>query len=76
MRIFVSFTNVDLAWALWVVQELRSPGHNVDYYLDWPPGTDIQERIDTALRNADLVVAVVSKAYLRESRYAAQVKER
>ncbi|MFF7185586.1 FxSxx-COOH system tetratricopeptide repeat protein [Streptomyces sp. NPDC008222] len=61
----VSYAGPDRAWAEWVGWQLESAGYRVELDIRMPSGADWVAWLDAALRNAGIVVALLSKAYLR-----------
>ncbi|MEU6373396.1 FxSxx-COOH system tetratricopeptide repeat protein [Streptomyces sp. NPDC046909] len=69
-RFFISYAGVDRPWAEWVGWYLKAAGHDVELDVwDWRPGDDFVDRMDRALRHADAVVALFSKAYFDPKRW-------
>jgi tetratricopeptide (TPR) repeat protein len=70
-RIFVSYAGRDRAWAEWVAYQLRAEGIDVEFDLwDWATGDDFVRRMASAGERADLVVALISSAYLERESYS------
>lgn len=63
MRVFVSYTKHDKQWAEWIGQRLGEFGHTA-YVHDWEPITDIGAWMEERLKQADMVLCVVSRQYL------------
>ncbi|MEU6151648.1 FxSxx-COOH system tetratricopeptide repeat protein [Actinosynnema sp. NPDC047251] len=62
---FVSYTDVDRAWAEWIAWELERSGHRVLVQAwDMVPGANWVDRMDEGVREAERTVAVLSAAYL------------
>jgi len=64
-RIFVSYTQKDEQWALWIAEELEKKGHET-ITMDWDfmPGDNFVLKMDEALRTSSMVIAVLSRTYL------------
>jgi hypothetical protein len=64
--IFVSYTSRDRDWAFWIGQELDGLGHTPRIF-EWEVsgGGDVVAWMEQALDEADHVLCVVSKAYLK-----------
>jgi TIR domain-containing protein len=60
---FISHAPEDLGWARWVGWQLEDAGFSV-YLPDWnaQPGSRVAEELHTAVRGAQLTIAVVSEA--------------
>lgn len=66
---FVSYSPADERWAGWIAWQLEAAGHRVLIQAwDFVPGTNFIEYMDRGIRDAAVVVAVLSRNYLR-SRY-------
>ncbi len=63
---YISYAAPDLRWARWVEFHVRKLGHRteMDVY-DWQPGSDAGHHRSQALRTADRVIALFSRAYFR-----------
>ena len=62
--VFISYTGVDLAWAEWIAHQLEEAGYRITMQgRDFVPGTNFVELIDRGLRQAAVVVCVLSRAY-------------
>lgn len=71
MRIFLSYAAEQRPLSEEIAIVLRGDGHRVFFdQSDLPPGETYDDRIRASLRDADLVVFLVSKDSLREGRYA------
>lgn len=69
-RFFISYTQSDLAWAERIAGYLRKAEHEpVLQARDFRPGDDFIAKIIQEINSADLVIAVLSNAYL-ESEWA------
>ena len=67
--IFVSYSPADERWATWIAWQLEEAGYRtVLQAWDFVPGTNFIDFMDRGVSQADLVVAVLSRNYLR-SRY-------
>jgi hypothetical protein len=61
---FVSYTGADQAWAEWIADQLEAAGHSVVLQAwDFRPGENFVLRMNQALEQAELVLAVLSPAY-------------
>ena len=66
ITIFISYSPADERWAAWIAWQLERAGHRaVLQAWDFIPGTDLRAFIDRGIREADLVVAVLSRNYRR-----------
>ena len=64
-KIFVSYTQNDIAWAEWIAEELKKKRKKVIIQsLDFGPGDNFVSKMDDALRTSSIVIAVLSKDYL------------
>ena len=64
-KIFVSYTEKDVEWALWIAEELEK--NEIEVIIkawDFKPGDNFVEKMDEALLTSSIVVAVLSKAYI------------
>ena len=62
---FVSYAQVDRAWAEWIAWELEEDGFRVLVQVwDFVPGTNWVERMQAGVQDAARMVAVLSPAYL------------
>lgn len=69
-RCFVSHAGADAAWAEWIATELRASGDQVTLATwDWRAGENFVSRMNQALDDAEVLVAVLSRSYF-DSRYA------
>ncbi|SDG03924.1 WD40 repeat [Sinosporangium album] len=67
--IFISYSPADEAWATWIAWELESAGYRTMIQAwDFVPGTNFIDFMDRGVREAAVVVAVLSDNYL-QSRY-------
>jgi tetratricopeptide (TPR) repeat protein len=66
-KIFISYTSQDRAWADWIGLELEALGHvsHVDHW-EVSAGDNIMEWMEKRLDDADHVLCVVSKTYLKK----------
>lgn len=65
-KIFVSYTQKDEQWATWIAEELEKHKHKVIIQAwDFMPGDNFVKNMDKALRTSSIVVAILSKAYLK-----------
>ncbi|MDX6434748.1 MAG: hypothetical protein QOE54_7114 [Streptosporangiaceae bacterium] len=66
---FVSYSPADERWAAWIAWELESAGYRTMMQAwDFVPGTNFIDFMDRGVSEAAVVIAVLSKNYLR-SRY-------
>lgn len=66
---FISYSPADERWAAWIGWQLEAAGHRVLIQAwDFVPGTNFIDFMDRGIRDAAVVVAVLSRNYLR-SRY-------
>lgn len=66
---FVSYSPADERWASWIAWQLEAAGHRVLIQAwDFVPGTNFIDFMDRGIRDAAVVVAVLSRNYLK-SRY-------
>ncbi|MGW4668244.1 TIR domain-containing protein, partial [Streptosporangium sandarakinum] len=64
--IFVSYSPADERWASWIAWELEAAGYRTMIQAwDFVPGTQFIEFMDRGVSEAALVVAVLSRNYLR-----------
>ncbi|MFE1015549.1 toll/interleukin-1 receptor domain-containing protein [Streptomyces sp. NPDC058794] len=64
IRIFISYTESDLAWAEWVAARIREAGHTVIMqHYDSPPGDNFVVWVNRQLETADLVMPLYSRQY-------------
>ncbi|GKQ39680.1 FxSxx-COOH system tetratricopeptide repeat protein [Streptomyces sp. A012304] len=69
-RVFISYAPEDRAWAEWVAWHLSDAGHRVELDVwSWDTGDDFVERMNTALEQATVIVALLSPAYLEPGRW-------
>lgn len=69
ITIFISYSPADERWATWIAWQLEDAGYRTMLQAwDFVPGTNFIDFMDRGVREADLVVAVLSRNYLR-SRY-------
>jgi tetratricopeptide (TPR) repeat protein len=63
---FISYTEKDQRWAEWIARQLEEAGYTV-FIQAWDvrPGANFVEQMDTAARNAERTLLVLSAAYLR-----------
>ena len=67
--IFISYSPADERWATWVAWQLETAGHRTLIQAwDFVPGTNFIDFMDRGVRDAAVVVAVLSRNYLK-SRY-------
>ena len=65
MRLFISYTGADTAWAEWIAWQLEAAGHEVTVQAwDFRPGENFVVQMRRALDAAERTLAVVSAAYL------------
>jgi nucleoside phosphorylase len=70
-QVFVSYTEVDKAWAEWIAWQLEDAGYSTTIQAwDFSPGTNFVLQMDGAAKAADRTIAVLSPDYLK-SRFAA-----
>lgn len=61
---FISYTQKDKAWALWVVDVLERHGYSVYFQeADSTPGNDFVEFMKNASNNSGRLIAIYSEAY-------------
>ncbi|WP_460368360.1 TIR domain-containing protein, partial [Actinocorallia lasiicapitis] len=66
---FISYSPADEAWATWMAWELEAAGHRTLLQVwDFVPGTNFIDFMDRAVREATVMIAILSDTYLR-SRY-------
>ncbi|MEU5879742.1 TIR domain-containing protein [Spirillospora sp. NPDC047279] len=66
---FISYSPADERWAAWIAWQLEAAGHRTMMQAwDFVPGTNFIDFMDRGLSEAKVVVAVLSRNYLR-SRY-------
>lgn len=66
---FISYSPADERWATWIAWELEAAGHSVMLQAwDFVPGTHFLDFMDRGVSGATVVIAVLSRSYLR-SRY-------
>ncbi|MEU8120012.1 TIR domain-containing protein [Spirillospora sp. NPDC049024] len=66
---FISYSPADERWASWIAWQLEAAGHRTMMQAwDFVPGTNFIDYMDRGLSEAKVVVAVLSRNYLR-SRY-------
>ncbi|MGH3718365.1 MAG: TIR domain-containing protein [Pseudonocardiaceae bacterium] len=66
---FISYSPADERWATWIAWQLEAAGHRTLIQAwDFVPGTNFINFMDRGVRDAAVVVAVLSRNY-RESRY-------
>ncbi|KAB2342709.1 WD40 domain-containing protein [Actinomadura rudentiformis] len=66
---FISYSPADERWASWIAWQLEAAGHRTMMQAwDFVPGTNFIDFMDRGLSEAKVVVAVLSRNYLR-SRY-------
>jgi WD40 repeat protein/transcriptional regulator with XRE-family HTH domain/type II secretory pathway predicted ATPase ExeA len=62
--LFISYAVADRAWAEWIAHQLEEAGYRITMQgRDFVPGANFVELIDRGLRQASVVVCVLSKAY-------------
>src|SRR5947208_3775599 len=67
--IFVSYSPADERWASWIAWELEAAGYRTMIQAwDFVPGTNFIDFMDRGVSEAAVVIAVLSRNYLR-SRY-------
>lgn len=67
--IFISYSPADERWATWIAWQLETAGHRTLIQAwDFVPGTNFIDFMDRGVRDAAVVVAVLSRHYLK-SRY-------
>ncbi|WP_019630650.1 TIR domain-containing protein [Actinomadura atramentaria] len=66
---FISYSPADERWAAWIAWQLETAGHRTMMQAwDFVPGTNFIDFMDRGLSEAKVVIAVLSRNYLR-SRY-------
>jgi hypothetical protein len=69
-RVFISYAGADRAWAEWVAWHLSEAGHHVELDVwSWRTGDDFVERMNAAVEQATVVVALLSPAYFEPGRW-------
>jgi tetratricopeptide (TPR) repeat protein len=69
-RIFISHTGKDRAWAEWARWHLETAGYATELdSVDWAPGTNVMEAMNTALRRENPLLVLLSSAYLDPERF-------
>jgi tetratricopeptide (TPR) repeat protein len=63
VRVFVSYATEDRARAVWVADQLRQAGCEVEMDIDWRPGDSFMEGMQKGLDACDAMVALWSPAY-------------
>ncbi|MFC6887358.1 toll/interleukin-1 receptor domain-containing protein, partial [Actinomadura yumaensis] len=67
--LFISYSPADERWASWIAWQLEAAGHRTMMQAwDFVPGTNFIDFMDRGLSEAKVVVAVLSRNYLK-SRY-------
>jgi WD40 repeat protein/uncharacterized protein YjbI with pentapeptide repeats/3',5'-cyclic AMP phosphodiesterase CpdA len=62
---FISYTPADTRWATWIAWQLESAGYTTMVQAwDFVPGVPFMDHMDRGLREARVVVAVLSRRYL------------
>lgn len=62
--LFISYAVADRVWAEWIAHQLEEAGYRITMQgRDFVPGANFVELIDRGLRQASVVVCVLSKAY-------------
>jgi hypothetical protein len=75
--IFVSYTQSDREWALWIGKELEKLGHTPHIHeREIPAGADIYAWMEAHHDDADHVLCVVSDDYLKEANFYSQLERR
>ncbi|WP_170154140.1 FxSxx-COOH system tetratricopeptide repeat protein [Actinoplanes italicus] len=68
-RIFISHTGKDRAWAEWARWHLEKAGYATELdSVDWAPGTNFMEAMNTALRRDNPLLVLLSATYLNPER--------
>src|SRR4051795_12622095 len=66
---FISYSPSDIHWAEWIAWQLEAAGYRTMLQAwDFVPGTNFIDSMDRGLREASLVIALLSRGYLA-SRY-------
>ena len=69
---FVSYTETDRQWALWVAWQLEQLGYTTFIHeRDVRPGNDFLHEMQRALQRCDHVLALLSPDYLEASHFGA-----
>ncbi|WP_261561420.1 toll/interleukin-1 receptor domain-containing protein [Frankia tisae] len=64
-RFFVSYTSIDVKWAVWVAWTLEAAGHEALIQAwDFGPGSNFVDEMHRALSDDRRIVVVLSAAYL------------
>lgn len=67
---FISYNRADRAWAEWIAWQLEEAGYSVTLQAwDFGPGSDFIQEMDSALKEAQQTIAVLSPNYL-QSKFA------
>jgi hypothetical protein len=67
-EIFISYNKADIKWAEWLVEVLEEAGyHTNSQFLDFRPGQNFVIEMHRALLSAEIVIAVLSKQYLKSA---------
>lgn len=66
MKLFISYTQADLAWAEWIAWQLEEAGHDVilDRW-DFVPGSNFVLRMHEATAEAEKTLAILSPDYVK-----------
>lgn len=65
MKIFISYTSTDKSWAEWIAWHLEEDGHQVTIQAwDFLAGTNFVIKMQEAINDSDITIAVLSKEYL------------
>ena len=71
-RVFVTYARPDEHWAVWLASILKLLGFVVELDIwDWHVGDDFIVRMNRAIDEADILLAVLSEAYLDPGHYSA-----
>jgi len=63
---FISYSPADERWATWIAWQLEAAGHRTLLQAwDFVPGTNFIDFMDRGVRDAAVVVAVLSRSYLK-----------
>ena len=65
---FISYSNIDENWAVWIAWQLEEAGYTTDIQAwDFGAGSDFVEKMHDATINAERTIAVLSNDYLKSA---------
>lgn len=68
LRIFISYTESDQAWAEWVADKVSEAGHEpIMQHRDSPPGENFVLWVNDQLNHSDIVMPLYSEAYFKSN---------